>query len=372
MNLLQKTIVRLSQLKVIHWLLTIVFIDIIGYFPNFVERVYAQNIYPIIAIVNRWFFQFFPFSAGDIIYIFGFTYLVFLIFQVFRNIKTPMLYLTQLSTYLLQIVWVFYLSWGFNYFREPLAKQLNISETKYTMTQLQDITDKMIDKSNSLQLQLAQNDSLAVEIPYGIERIIKKAEEGYVQIENIIGQKYTVPCEKSSLLSKPISYMGVSGYLNPFSGEAQINKIYPKIFLPSIASHEIAHQLGYAPEDEANFLGYLSASHNSDPYFRYSAYIDALYYCLIEMRKADKDMYKIYIKKVNKGILKNYSEAFQFSKTHQFPIDFSSTYDAYLKMNKQKSGIKSYSEMLSLLIAYEGEGKGTRKKERGERSEVKG
>ena len=351
--MLNKTIIIFNKLKVISWLITIAFIDIVSYFPGFVETVYAQNIYPVVAIVNRWFFHFFPFSAGDIIYIFGFTYLVSLVFYIFLDIKNMMLHLTKLSTYLLQVVWVFYLSWGFNYFREPLAKQLKFSEEKYTITQLQTITDKMIDKSNSLQRQLAQNDSLPVKIPYGIERIIKKAEGGYVQIESIINQKYNYPCEKTSLLSKPISYMGVSGYLNPFSGEAQINNIYPKIFLPSIASHEIAHQLGYAPENEANFLGYLSASHNPDPYFQYSAYIDALYYCLIEIRKADNDLYQTYIKKVNKGILKNYSEAFQFSKEHQFPIDFSSTYDTYLKMNKQKSGIRSYNEMVRLLIAYE-------------------
>ncbi len=336
-----------------HWLITIAGIQILSRFPSFVEVVYAQNIYPVIAIVNRWFFQLFSISGGDLVYIFGLSYLFYLLFMLAKNIKKPLLFSGKLSNYLLQIVWVFYLSWGLNYFREPLANTLQISEEKYTMEQLQLVTDKMIDKSNELQLQLAKNDTLTVEIPYGVERIIGKAPEGYAKIEDIIHQKYTIPCEKPSLLSKPISYMGVSGYLNPFTGEAQINRIYPKIFLPSIASHEIAHQLGYAPEDEANFLGYLSASHNPDLYFQYSAYIDALYYCLIELRKADKDIYNQYKEKINKGIFKNYHEAYNFSQAHQFPIDFSSTYDAYLKMNKQKSGIKSYNEMVSLLIAYE-------------------
>lgn len=343
----------LKNLHIYHWIITIAGIQIISQFPAFVEMVYAQNIYPVVAVVNRWFFQYFPISGGDILYIFGFSYFLFLIFQILKNFRHPLFYLSKMSYFLLQVVWVFYLSWGLNYFREPLAKRLHISEEKYTMSQLQSITDKMINQSNSLQLQLTKNDSIPVEIPYGIEHIIKKVPEGYSAIESIIDQKYTIPCEKSSLLSKPISYMGVSGYLNPFTGEAQINRVYPKIFLPDIASHEVAHQLGYAPEDEANFLGYLAASHNPDLYFQYSAYIDALYYCLIELRKADNDIYKEYINKVNKGILKNYHEAYQFSQSHQFPIDFSSTYDAYLKMNKQKSGIKSYNEMLSLLIAYE-------------------
>jgi hypothetical protein len=343
----------LKKYYIIHWIITVLAIQLLSYFPGFVEVVYAQNIYPVVAVINRWFFRYLPFSVGDIVYVFGFSYFVLLIFQTLKNIRHPLSQLKKLSYFLLQVVWVFYLSWGINYFREPLSKTLHLSEEKYTMEQLQLVTDKMIDKSNELQLQLAKNDSLAVEITYGVERIINKVPDGYVAIENIIGQSYAVPCEKTSLLSKTISYMGVSGYLNPFTGEAQINRIYPKIFLPSIASHEVAHQLGYAPEDEANFLGYLSASHNPDLYFQYSAYIDALYYCLIELHKADKDIYKQYKEKINKGVLKNYREAYAFSRAHQFPIDFSSTYDAYLKMNKQKSGIKSYNEMVSLLIAYE-------------------
>ena len=340
------------QLHTIYWVITIGTIQMLSHFPAFIEMVYAQNIYPVIAVVNRWFFKLLSISGGDIIYIFGFSYFTFLLFQILKNIKKPLTQLSKLSYFLLQVVWLFYFSWGLNYFRQPLAKRLNISEEKYTMTQLQSITDLMIEKSNKLQLKLAGNDTIPVEIPYGIERIISKVPEGYRAIESIIKQKYTIPCEKPSLLSTHISYMSVSGYLNPFTGEAQINRIYPKIFLPDIASHEVAHQLGYAPENEANFLGYLSASHNPDLYFQYSAYIDALYYCLLELRKANNDIYKQYIKKINKGILKNYHEAYNFSQTHQFPIDFSSTYDAYLKINKQKSGIKSYNEMVSLLIAY--------------------
>ncbi len=336
----------------IKWFLTVLTIAGISYFPKYVELIYAQNIYPIVAIVNRWAMHFFSFSVGDIIYFFGFSYLLFLFLKLLKHLKDPIEHLVKLSNYLLKIIWIFYLSWGFNYFREPLAKQLSLSQEKYSLEQLQEVTNQLIDKSNTLQLQLTQNDSIAVEIPYSRNRILSKVFEGYKAIESIIHKKYKIPCIKHSIFSKQISYMSVSGYLNPFSGEAQVNKIYPKIFIPSISSHEVAHQLGYAPEDEANFLGYLSASYHPDPYFRYSANIDALYYCLMELRKADKALFKADLKRINRGILKNYKQAGDFSSAHRFPIDFSSSYDAYLKLNKQKSGIKSYNEMVSLLIAY--------------------
>ena len=51
--------------------------------------------------------------------------------------------------------------------------------------------------------------------------------------------------------------MGFSGYLNPFTNEAQVDILIPKYQLPTTASHEVAHQLGYAAENEANFIGIL-------------------------------------------------------------------------------------------------------------------
>jgi hypothetical protein len=245
------------------------------------------------------------------------------------------------------------LSWGLNYFRQPLYKHLNLTNEKYTPAQLLTVTDSLIDRANSLQFELTKNDSLTVEIPYGFQNILQKTPSGYDYIADYTGLSYKLPCIKASLFSKQISYMQVSGYLNPFTGEAQINKFYPKIFIPSIASHEVAHQLGFGPENEANFLGYLAATHHPDKYFQYSGTIDALYYFLIEIRRYDKELYKKTLKKIHKGILKNFQAAYEFSNRYHFPIDFSSTYDTYLKINKQKSGIRSYNEMVRLVIAYE-------------------
>ena len=337
----------------IFWGLTILSIKILGSVPQFIELVYAHHIYPVIAVVNRWFASFFPFSIGDLLYFWGFSYLLYQILQLVIQIKYPKEQFFKISTFLLKTIWIFYLSWGLNYFRQPLAKNLHLSTVKYTATQLLKVTDSLIARTNRLQKQLTGNDSLAVEIPYSIDNILQKTPEGYRQIESYIQTKYSVPCIKTSLFSKQISYMRVSGYLNPFTGEAQVNKFYPKVFLPDIASHEVAHQLGFAPENEANFLGYLAATHHPDLYFNYSGNIDALYYFLVELRHYNTKIYKTYLKKLHKGVLKNFKQAQIFHQKYRFPIDFSSTYDSYLKLNNQKSGIHSYNEMVQLVIAYE-------------------
>jgi len=321
--------------------------------PQAVETIYSKTMYPVIAVVNRWIAALVPFSIGDLLYFFGFSYLIYQIIQLLIQIKKPGKQLKIISTFLLKTVWIFYLSWGFNYFRQPLTELLNLSNEKYTAEQLLQVTDSLIQRTNRLQLGLTKNDTIPVQVPYSVEHILQKTASGYKNIETYTGLKYIVPCIKPSLFSKQISYMQVSGYLNPFTGEAQVNKFYPKVFLPEIASHEVAHQLGFAPENEANFLGYLAAIQHDDLYFNYSGNIDALYYFLVELKKFDTEIYKSKIKQVHKGVLKNFLEAQHFHQKHRFPVDFSKSYDAYLKLNNQKSGIRSYNEMVQLVIAYE-------------------
>ena len=337
----------------IFWILTILSIKVLGALPHFIEILYARSLYPVIAVVNRWIASLLSFSIGDLVYFWGIAYFLYQILQLIIQIRHPKQQLLKISSFLLKTIWIFYLSWGLNYFRQPLVESLQLSIKKYTAEQLTAITDTLINRTNALQLQLTGNDTLPVKIPYSIDNILRKTPAGYGQIENYIQTKYRVPCIKISLFSKQISYMSVSGYLNPFTGEAQINKLYPKVFLPDITSHEVAHQLGFAPENEANFLGYLAAIHNPDLYFNYSGNIDALYYFLVELRRYDADKYRSYIKKIHKGVLKNFKEAQEFHQKYKASVDFSSTYDSYLKLNKQKSGIRSYNEMVKLVIAYE-------------------
>ena len=68
---------------------------------------------------------------------------------------------------------------------------------------------------------------------------------------NQINKIKKVSSVKNSILSTPLSYMGFSGYINPFTLEAQINVNTPQLYLPTTICHEIAHQMGYSAENEA-------------------------------------------------------------------------------------------------------------------------
>jgi hypothetical protein len=96
--------------------------------------------------------------------------------------------------------------------------------------------------------------------------------------------RYQNPCLKSVLNSWMISKIGIEGYYAPLSGEANMNMNLPDFVKPYVSCHEIGHQLGIAYEDEANLLGYLTASNSPDVNYQYSANYEMLRYILFEIR----------------------------------------------------------------------------------------
>ena len=148
--------------------------------------------------------------------------------------------------------------------------------------------------------------------------------------------------------------MGFSGYINPFTLEAQINSKVPKLFMPVITSHEISHLMGYAKENEANFIGILSSVNSKNLFLSYSGNIQALRYLINEIRKADKKESQKIIQKINKGVLKNIEKAEKKLKKYSNPVEpyLKEVYGLYLKANNQKDGIQSYNQVVNLLVGY--------------------
>jgi hypothetical protein len=147
---------------------------------------------------------------------------------------------------------------------------------------------------------------------------------------------------------------GFPGYLNPFTNEAQVDILIPKYQLPSTASHEVAHQIGYAAENEANFIGMLACMHHPDPYFKYSGQVFALRYCLNEIYLRDQNRFLKLRERVRPGIFKNFKESQDFWNTYQNPLEpfFKNTYDGFLKANNQDGGIESYSYVVALIVNF--------------------
>jgi hypothetical protein len=322
----------------------------------FIEHYYSNGIYPTISSFFRILLGWIPFSVGDLLLAFGLFILIRFIFRLiksrFRNFIPKIIHFTAILSV---IYFCFYLFWGLNYYREPLAKNLNYQQQKYTTEQLKKVTYYVVKKLNEYQLKITKNDTLKVINPYKQKEMYKMAVIGYDNLAQDFPQlKYTNRSIKSSLMSLLQTYNGTGGYLNPLTGEAQVNDRIPKTGYPTTTCHEMAHQIGFAAENEANFIGFLAANYNNDVYFKYASYRMAFSYCISELRKRDKSLSKEVWKNVNKGIAKDFNESYLFWQQYKNPFEplVKKGYNAYLKANKQDKGVASYNYVVDLFISY--------------------
>ena len=326
-------------------------------YSSFIEKYYVNGIYPVIAKILRKLFGWIPFSIGDILY----GILILLLFRfIWTLIRNPgknrkyqvFQFLASISVF----YFFFYMFWGLNYSREPLSKSLQLEKEEFNIEQLERITEKIVFKTKRLQSRLSDHDSLPVSVPYSKEKIIELTAEGYSALGKEFPEfKYEPVSLKKSMFSLPLTYMGFSGYMNPLTGEAQVDYLIPKINLPFTCSHEVAHQLGIASENEANFVGFLATINHRDPYFQYAGYLLVLRYALLDIRRYDKKLFKYYLDQLPKGILKNIRESDEFWRKYENPLEplFKKFYDHYLKYNQQPDGLQTYNQIMGLLISYD-------------------
>jgi len=336
-------------------LVQIIIINILSFFPQFVESYYSNGLFPYLSKGERILFGWFGFSAGDIIY--GIA-IFFVLLWFWKKRKT---WRKQYKDNGLQILsafsvfyFLFHLLWAMNYHRVPLNEKMGIDKT-YTTEELVAFTKKVITKTNELHYLIEKNDTLKVVVPYTVEDIYARSINGYTEMEQQFPYfAFKHESIKSSLISTPLSYMGFGGYLNPFTNEAQVNDKLPLYGFPATACHEMSHQIGYASESEANFIGYMASIHNKDLYFKYAGYTMALKYCLRNIAKIDKNKAKSLAKLVLPGIKANFKESEAFNKKYESFVEtiFKYFYDNYLKLNKQEDGLETYSKFVGLLVNY--------------------
>lgn len=290
--------------------------------------------------IRKNIFSIFPFSIGDIFY------LLVVILAINYILKNKSYYLNYRSRFFIDFLSVisfihilFQLSWGFNYHSKSLETKLNI-EKIYSDQDLEKVIKFLILETNKLHSQLSINDTLPVKFPFNKKQARKLLANNKIDIV------------KESIWSTLISYGGYSGYLNPLTLEAQVNKKIPMISYLTTIAHEQSHQNGIARENESNYFAYKKTSTNDNPFIRYAGYSFALRYCISDFFKKNPENSKLLYKTINPGIKENFIEVNEFWKKYQNPLEpiLKGFYDQFLKINSQKKGIESYNEMVKFVI----------------------
>jgi hypothetical protein len=351
-NTLQKKLLIIAVLAILLFLLS-VFED----HPQAIERYYSNGFYPFICRVFHPIFNLFPFSVGDVFYIAVVVTIIYLLIKIivlaFKKQFKPAFYLLLNLVIGVQTgILIFYLFWGLNYYRPSAAERLKLLDTNYTTTDLQTVTRIIIDSANACRVRVTPADLQQKNTTVFQTAVMAVSK---LSADSVNFRTYH-PAIKPSLLTPLLNYISTSGYYNPFTTEAQMNFQMPIVGRPFVACHEMSHQMGYGPEDEANFAGFLAGIGSHDRLLRYSAYNAALGECMRALRRRDtvaSNALKIQISQTVRNDFKE-ERAYWMAYRGKAGILSGIFYDDFLKANNQPQGLDTYNQMVLLLMAWYG------------------
>jgi hypothetical protein len=339
-------------------LLTII-IKWVSLYPDWVELNYSTGVYVHIAKAQRLVFGWIPFSVGDLFYAGVALLLLYKIGRFFSLLVKKKLTrhyfkaaLQQFFFILLFSYVVFNLSWGLNYNRKGVSYQLKLEVKKYSLADLDTLTQQLQYRLNYYAqfVTESQRDTFNKK-----SRLFAAGAEAYKEAaKQYPFLSYKQASLKPSLFSYLGNYLGFQGYYNPFFGEGQVNTTIPRFLEPFVTTHEIAHQLGYGKENEANFVGFLACKSFNNNAFRYSVYYDLYHYAIAEVYPKDTILANAFQNKLHPQVIKDRKEHIDFYRRYKNPLEpiIMWGYGEFLKANNQPSGKMTYNEVVAWLIAY--------------------
>lgn len=330
---------------------------------------YTTHMYPVIASTLSVLTSNIPVPIGDIFITASIVWIiVYVILGIFKENYSYKKALIRVTEYLAWVYVWFYAAWGLNYsqpnifmrMRMPMA-QVSVNDFKRFADQYADSINSAYDEYKSLHAQTNRNID---NISYGQYREYIKltipnlyatltSKNNNTGINNPFCRQ--VPA-KTMLFSKLSSMTGVTGSMAPFFSEFTLNSDLQPHEYPATFAHEYAHFLGIANEGEANFYSYVVCTSSSDSGIRFSGYYNILRHVLANVRTLLGEIeYKEYLKQINPDIIRLYLHDRKYWTSKRcVMLDSAQSfiYNLYLHGNHVDSGLKSYSEVIAIIIAY--------------------
>lgn len=360
---------RIKNITINKWRLGLIFFipiqiivfNIIVRNHNRIENIYSQSIYKGIVWVLRSLFGWIPLPLAQILLFVLIAIPIVWIVRQLIKIRCKQLRFGKflwngitLGLAIFSVSYFLFMSlWGLNYHRQAVSEIVQIDPSNITATELEDVCRKLIQLTNESRNLLTKDELHPAVLPMNHRQIIEKALVGFDEVANTFPKfAYKKPSVKIVLFPQLMSMVGVSGIYIPFTGEAIVNMDPPSYLLPATVCHEMAHQLGFSPEDEANYISFLVCRSNSNPSFQYSGYFMAMRYAMNSLGVANKEAFLSMRKDISKGVMTDIEANRLYWGRFYNPISTFTSYfyDYFLKANGQKHGIRSYSLMVKLIV----------------------
>lgn len=252
-------------------------------------------------------------------------------------------------------VWAgFCLLWGVNYWTDGFQDKSGIYAQPVALEDLRAVTEYFADRVAETAGDVEREEHGLFAVPR--EEILASSVHAYDGLtEAFPFLAFDDPGVKPMAFSRLMSALDFTGFYSSFTGESNVNVDSPACMLPSTVSHELAHQRGFASEQECNFLAVLASTTCPDPAYQYSGWLIGYVYLGNALYSQDPEGYWAIREKLPEEAQLDlaYNNAYwaQFQDTAVQKAS-NKVYDGILKSYGDERGIQSYGTVVDLLVVY--------------------
>ncbi|HEX4913507.1 MAG TPA: DUF3810 family protein [Vicinamibacterales bacterium] len=318
--------------------------------PGTIEDVYGRRAYPIIQASLTTLSNLSPIAVIDV----GLVILIAITIAIWvvslkrakkkrlRGIGNALMSTLTLAA----IVYLWFLTtWGFNYGRQPLEERLPFDRSRISPAAVRSLAEFAIAQANRTHAA-----AHAAGFP-GIDEMPRSLVTAMQEVERELGRPRTTVMAKPrwSILSPFFRASSVSGMCDPFFLETLLNPDLTGPERPIVLAHEWAHLSGYAPEDEASFVGLLAAL-RAGPAAEYSAWLDLAMTAADQLQPVTQ---QLIFKNLADGPRQDRIAIYQRvmgSRIETVDRVAWATYDQALRVQGVEEGVQSYSRVIELVL----------------------
>lgn len=336
------------QLTTVALALAAAFVPIAG---GTIERQFSTTLYPGIQRVVTSVSNVAPFALFDLLIVSAAVLMVVVVIRAVRaarrerRIRPIADAIGGIATTAALVYLVFLGVWGLNYRRLPMAERLVIGDV---MPDTQAVVSLGLDVAERLNALHAG----AHRIGWSVEpRDNHHLLDAYARVQQqLTDAPPAVPGRlKPTVFGPYFRWTGVDGMVNPFALEVLANPDLLPFERPFVAAHEWAHLAGYANESEASFVGWLTCVQADVP-AQYSAWLFLYWQMSGELPASDRTPLWEALADGPRRDLEAIAERLRRGQLPLLRRASWAVYDGYLRANRVDEGVRSYGEVISLIL----------------------
>ncbi len=318
--------------------------------PQAVERWFSTGVYPRVQRVLTPLSNSMPVAWLDVVGVAIIGWLAWIWWRALRRTGGPIWSrVRRAGTETLTTAAIVYLAflalWGLNYRRVPMPERLVIERQTPSTDQVVQLGRDVVTRLND-----ARATAHAAEWREAAWRN-RSLRDAFASVQLLLADGPTVvPGRlKRSLFGPFFRWTAVDGMLNPFGLEVVANPDLLPFERPFVAAHEWAHLAGYADESEANFVGWLTCV-RADLASQYSGWLYLYWQVAGELPAREREIVAANLHDGPRADLAAINARLQQGDLPLLRRASWMVYDSYLKANRVEAGVRSYGEVVTLIL----------------------